>query len=53
MDDFPFDNEAMLERCSLVYFDKRFRDSNIELDEATWAKCLLGMAENFDEMPTP
>ena len=43
----------MLERCSLVYFNKKFRDSNITLSENDWARCMLCIAENFSKMPPP
>ena len=43
----------MLERVSLVHFRTRFYESAYSFDENDWAKCLLYMAEHFDEMEVP
>ena len=53
MEEYPYDKEAMLDRCDLVYFGKTFKDCGIELDEATWAACLLCMFEHFENFPPP
>ena len=43
----------MLSRVKLVDFKTEFKQHNLEFDEADWAKCLLYIAKNIDNMPEP